>query len=172
MALRSLLAKDWVLEVNTAGVETMCPMWVPVRGLTSFTETGDNNTEDDSDFDSGGWGSDVVTQRKWSLECEGKRKRTDSSTFTPDPGQEFIRRAARLVGFDGAVEVRWYRRDGSPDAHRGICTVSEFEKGGEVTDLEPFTFTLAGQGAPVEITNPWLSRPLTTDENYAEEADV
>jgi hypothetical protein len=32
--------------------------------------------------------------------------------------------------------------------------VSGFTKGGAVTDLEPFNFTLNGQGAPVEITNP------------------
>lgn len=152
--MRSLLAKDWTLEVNTAGIGAATPTWVTVKGLTSFKETGDNNTEDDSDFDSNGWGSDVVTQRKWSLECEGMRKRTDDAAFTPDPGQDYIRKAARLVGFDGAIDVRWYRRDGAPDAHRGTATVSEFEKGGGVTALEPFTFTLAGQGAPVEITNP------------------
>jgi hypothetical protein len=74
--------------------------------------------------------------------------------FTADPGQEAIRRAARKVGFGANIKVRWYRRDGAPDAYEGVCTVSEFVKGGSVTDLEPFSFTLLGQGAPVEITNP------------------
>ncbi|MEU5847437.1 phage tail tube protein [Saccharopolyspora shandongensis] len=173
--MRSLLAKDWRLEVNTAGIDADCPVWVPVHGLTSFTETQDNNTEDDSDFDSGGWGSDVVTQRKWSIEAEGKRKRKDKQRFEPDPGQEFIRRSARLIGFDATIEVRWYRRDGSPDAHRGYCTVSEFEKGGEVTDLEPFTFTLAGQGEPVEIINPWdppEPLPVPYDEAESDSGEV
>jgi|SRR5690606_10400798 len=153
MALRSLLAKDWTLEVED---KSKTDTWVPVKGLTKFEESSDDNTEDDGDFDSNGWGSTVVTQRTWSLECEGKRKRTDDTAFTPDPGQEIIRKAARVVGFDANIRVRWYRRDGSPDAYEGTATVSDFTKGGSVTDLEPFSFTLNGQGEPVEITNPAL----------------
>lgn len=154
MALRSLLAKDWVLEVDTRTASATDPQWTRVNGLTSFTETTDDNTEDDGDFDSDGWGSTVVTQRSWSIEAEGKRKRTDSTTFTPDPGQEVIRKAGRVVGFAANIHVRWYRRDGSPDAYEGTATVSGFTKGGNVTDLEPFNFTLNGQGAPLDIANP------------------
>lgn len=151
MALRSMLAKDWTLEVEDPATPGT---YLPVKGLTSFEESTDDNLEDDSSFDSGGWGSDTVTQRKWSIEAEGKRKRTEDTSFTPDPGQEQIRKAARKVGFEATIHVRWYRRDGSPDAYEGDCTVNEFTKGGEVTDLEPFSFTLNGQGEPVEITNP------------------
>lgn len=154
MALRSLLAKDWALEVDTHASGTTAPQWTRVNGLASFTESTDDNTEDDGDFDSDGWGSTVVTQRTWSIEAEGKRKRTDAQAFTPDPGQEFIRRAGRMVGFAANIRVRWYRRDGSPDAYEGTATVSGFTKGGAVTDLEPFNFTLNGQGAPAEIPNP------------------
>ncbi|WP_433426351.1 phage tail tube protein (plasmid) [Microtetraspora malaysiensis] len=153
MGLRSLLAKDWKLDVNTGPVET--PVWTPVKGLTSFKETTDDSTEDDGDFDDEeGWGSEVVTERKWKIEAEGRRKRTDAATFTPDLGQEAIRKAARKVGFGANILVRWYRRDGAPDAYEGTCTVSDFAKGGSTTDLEPFSFSLNGQGAPKEITNP------------------
>ncbi|MFI6886754.1 phage tail tube protein [Streptosporangium canum] len=152
MGLRSLLAKDWILEVNTGSPET--PTWIAVKGLTSFSETTDDNTEDDGDFESDGWGSTVVTQRTWSIEAEGRRKRSDATVFTPDPGQEKIRQAARVVGFNANIQVRWYRKDGAPDANQGVATVSEFTKGGAVTDLEPFNFTLLGQGKPVEIENP------------------
>lgn len=154
MTLRSLLAKDSALEVDTRASGATAPQWTRVNGLTSFTETTDDNTEDDGDFDSDGWGSTVVTQRTWSIEAEGKRKRTDAQAFTPDPGQEAIRKAGRVVGFAANISVRWYRRDGSPDAYQGTATVSGFTKGGAVTDLEPFNFTLNGQGAPIEIANP------------------
>ncbi|MEU7891691.1 hypothetical protein AB0B45_02375 [Nonomuraea sp. NPDC049152] len=154
MGLRSLLAKDWKLDVGT-GPDMANPTWIPVKGLTSFEETTDDNTEDDGDFDDEeGWGSSVVTGRTWQIEAEGRRKRTDDVVFTADPGQEAIRQAARKVGFGANIPVRWYRRDGAPDAYKGVCTVSEFTKGGSVTDLEPFNFTLLGQGAPVEIANP------------------
>lgn len=154
MSLRSMLAKDWVLEVDTRAPAAPAPQWTRVNGLTSFSESSDDNTEDDGDFDSDGWGSSVVTQRTWTIEAEGKRKRTDAAAFTPDPGQEFIRRAGRVVGFAANIHIRWYRRDGSPDAYEGTVTVSGFTKGGAVTDLEPFNFKLNGQGAPVEIPNP------------------
>jgi hypothetical protein len=159
MALRSLLAKDWALEVDTRAPSATEPQWTRVNGLTSFSETTDDNTEDDGDFDSDGWGSTVVTQRTWSIEAEGKRKRTDAATFTPDPGQEAIRKAGRVVGFAANISVRWYRRDGSPDAYQGTATVSGFTKGGAVTDLEPFNFTLNGQGSPKEIPNPATNPP-------------
>ncbi|GAA1029762.1 hypothetical protein GCM10009565_62260 [Amycolatopsis albidoflavus] len=155
MSLRSMLASDWALEVDTAASGATAPQWTRVHGLSSFSESSDDNTEDDATNDAPGWGSDVITQRKWKIEAEGKRKRdTKASTYTPDAGQEFIRRAARKVGFEADVHVRWYRRDGSPDASEGYAQVSEFEKGGETTDLEPFNFTLLGQGAPLEIANP------------------
>lgn len=162
MPLRSLLAKDWALEVDTRAAGAAAPQWTRVSGLTSFAESTDDNTEDDGSFDDDGWGSSVVTQRTWSIEAEGKRKRTEAQTFTPDPGQEAIRKAARVVGFSANLRVRWYRKDGSPDAYEGVSTVSGFTKGGGKTDLEPFNFTLNGQGAPVEIPNP-ATQTGTTD---------
>jgi len=158
MGLRSLLAKDWTLEVDTRALAAPAPQWTRVSGLTSFTESTDDNTEDDAAFEDDGWGSSVVTQRTWSIEAEGKRKRTDAQAFTPDPGQEAVRKAARVVGFGANLRVRWYRRDGSPDAYEGTATVSGFTKGGSTTDLEPFNFTLNGQGAPSEIPNPSITQ--------------
>lgn len=154
MATRSLLAKDWTLEVDTRAPAAPAPVWTRVNGMTSFTESTDDNTEDDAAFEDDGWGSSVVTQRTWSIEAEGKRKRTDAAVFTADPGQEAIRKAGRALGFTANIHVRWYRRDGSPDAYEGTATVSGLSKGGAVTDLEPFNFTLNGQGIATEIPNP------------------
>jgi hypothetical protein len=125
-----------------------------VNGLNSFTESTDDNTEEDNAFEDNGWGSSVVTQRTWSIEAEGRRKRTDATAFTPDAGQEAILKASRVAGFAANIAVRWFRRDGAPDAFQGVATVSGFARGGSTTDLEPFNFTLNGQGAPVEIANP------------------
>jgi hypothetical protein len=153
VALRSLLAKDWVLEINT-GTLTV-PAWTPVKGLTSLEFSLDAETEDDSDFDSDGWGSEVVTQRTWTLEIEGRRKRdAASASFVPDPGQEALRQAGLVVGLTANVHVRWYRRDGAPDAFEGTCAVQYGGGGGEVTDLEPFECELNGQGKPIAIENP------------------
>lgn len=152
MALRSLLAKDWTIEVNTGSVAT--PTWTPVRGLTQIREAYASNMEDDSDFDSGGWSSSQVTQRTWRLECEGRRKRTEATAFTPDPGQEFVRLRGNDVGIGSNVQCRYYRKDGAPDAYTGFASVEYGGGGGGVTDLEPFSVTFHGQGARTAITNP------------------
>ncbi|GII63542.1 hypothetical protein Skr01_36270 [Sphaerisporangium krabiense] len=151
MATRSLLAKDWALEINTG--TSGAPVWTPVKGLTTLKEAIASTMEDDSDFDSGGWGSDQVTQRKWSLECEGRRKRDASNlvTFVPDPGQQAILNAGNLVGIGSNVEIRYYRKDGAPDAWQGFVTVDYGGGGGAVTALEPFNFKLGGQGARTQL---------------------
>ncbi|SDL73128.1 hypothetical protein SAMN05421874_12823 [Nonomuraea maritima] len=156
--MRSLLARDWRLDVDTSIPGATEPAWTPVKGLTSFERSSDDNTEEDGDFDDEvGYGSSVVTGRTWQIEAEGRRKRTDDPVFTPDPGQEKIRKAAGVVGFNANIKVRWYRRDGAPDAFEGTCTVTDYTEGGETTDLEPFSFTLLGQGAPEEIENPLVT---------------
>ncbi|MEV1003401.1 hypothetical protein [Nonomuraea sp. NPDC050202] len=155
MALVSMLAKHWRMDVNTAGVGVTTPAWAPVRGLSKFEKTTDDNVEDDGDFDDeSGYGRDVITERKWKIEAEGRRKRNTGTPFVPDAGQEYIRKAARKVGEAAFIEVRWYRRDGSDEAYQGFCQVNEFTVGGEKTDLEPFSFTLLGSGEDVEIDNP------------------
>lgn len=158
MALRSMLAKDWKFDVNTAGVGAPEPAWTAVRGLSKFEKTTDDNVEDDGDFDDeAGYGSDVITERKWKIEAEGKRKRNDGAVFVPDAGQEYVRKAARKVGYAATIHVRWYRRDGSDEAYEGFCQVNEFTVGGEKTDLEPFSFTLLGSGEDIEIDNPLVA---------------
>ncbi|MEU5863500.1 hypothetical protein ABZ815_20185 [Nonomuraea sp. NPDC047529] len=153
MGWRSLLAKDWVVEVNTT--PDASATWTKLRGLTSFEEEIKTKTEDDSDFDGDGWASEVATQRAWTLKCKGNRKRDDSApTFVPDPGQDYVRRAGRVVGLSASVEVRWYRRDGAPDAYTGTATVDYKGSGGKTTDLEPFEIEFVGQSAPEEIPNP------------------
>ncbi|SDJ53952.1 phage tail tube protein [Nonomuraea jiangxiensis] len=158
--MRSLLARDWKLDVDTYIPGATEPTWTPVKGLTSFERSSDDNTEEDGDFDDEeGYGSSVVTGRTWQIEAEGRRKRTDDTVFTPDPGQEKILKVAQIVGFNANIWVCWCRRDGAPDAYEGTRTVTDYTEGGETTDLEPFSFTLLGQGSPTEIANPVTEAP-------------
>jgi hypothetical protein len=153
MALESMLASAWALDVNT-GTEG-APNWIPVKGLTTLKENIESSMEDDSDFDSDGWGSTQVTQRAWKLDCEAKRKKTSGSpTFIPDPGQQFVLDAGNLVGVGSNIPVRYYRRDGDAQAWSGTVSVEYKGGGGEVKNLEPFSFTLHGQGERTSITNP------------------
>lgn len=159
----STLAKDWRVEVDIT--PSSAATWTKIRGLRQVQPSIDSNDEDDSDFDSGGWGSTQRTQNKWKLELSGMRKRAASdtgATFTADPGQEFLRRAGEAVGNGSNVHVRFYRVDGDPMAYEGYASCNYGGGGGGVTDLEPFTITLNGQGARAEIDNPSLAGTDTT----------
>lgn len=154
MAYTSVLAKDWVLEVNSASTE-VTPVWVVVRGLTKLQPMIDGSAVDDSDFDSDGWKSETYTQRAWSIECEGRRKKlVGGADFTPDAGQELVRLAGEELGDDAVLFIRWYRKDGDPQAYTGHCEVKYSGGGGGVTDLEPLSFTMTGKGKRTPIENP------------------
>jgi len=154
MAVRSMLAKDWQVDVDTAS-NPPAPVWVQIRGLKSMQEQISETEMDDSDFDSGGYGSDIVTQRKVVLVLTSSRKQVVGAGFADDPGQSFVRTTGRLVGYTASIFARYYRKDGAPDAYYGECHVDGVGGGGgNVTDLEGFSPTLKFHGQPQSILNP------------------
>jgi hypothetical protein len=149
--LVSTLARKWKLDVNTGTVAS--PVWTPVRAIGELKTTVESNMEDDSDYDSDGWASESKTQMKWSLETKVLRKiGVTSSNY--DPGQEALRQAADKFGSPGTPQVRWYDRDGGPEAYSGFASVSWEPEGGEAKDLDTVTIKLSGQGKRTLITNP------------------
>lgn len=150
--LTSTSTKKWRLDASSDGGST----WVKVRGITNLQPTVDTTTQDDSDYDSGVWGSDAKTQLKWSLTGTCKRGKGDT-TGNYDPGQEILRAAHDQVGSAGSVVVRWYDRTGGPEAYTGTSFVQWSEAGGAPDALSTANFTLGGQGARTAITNPVLA---------------
>ena len=148
--LTSYLARKWRVDVNTG--TTISPVWVQVKGVTNFTPGLSSTTQDSSDFDSNGWGSDEKTMLKWNLAISLLRKGAD--TATPDPGQEALRAKSDQFGAAGMAHVRWYDRNGGPEAYEGTGNVSWEPGGGGAGDLEPVTVNITGKGARTEITNP------------------
>lgn len=149
--LVSTLARKWRLDVNTGS--TASPTWTQVRAMAEFTPGIDSNLEDDSDYDSDGWGSQAKTSMQWSLAATFIRK-VGVTTGNYDPGQERIRQSADAFGPDAVVHVRWYDREGGPEAYEGFAIVSWEPQGGDVNALDRAAVTLTGQGARTEITNP------------------
>lgn len=143
------------VDLTAAGSVTFArsAQWTRVRGIGELTTTIDNNLEDDSDYDSGGWGSQTKTGMTWSLEMTVMRKKGTTSRAY-DPGQEALRLASDKFGLDGSVTVRWYDREAGPEAYSGIGTVSYSPTGGSYTDLDAAEITVTGQGARTPITNP------------------
>lgn len=162
--LVSTLARKFRLEVN-AGTRA-APEWTLVRGITSFNPSIDTNLEDDTDFDSDGWGSQTKTLLSWSLATTVKRgKGVESGTY--DPGQEILRRAAESFGAAGVVNVRWYDRDGGEEAYSGDAEVSYANSGDSPTALAMADITLTGKGARQPITNPAAAPAWAATTAYA-----
>lgn len=149
--LVSTLARKWRLDVDTSLTAT--PTWVQVRAMSSFSPSIDSNLEDDSDYDSDGWGSQAKTRMQWTLEATFIRK-VGVTTGNYDEGQERIRQAADEFGADSVVHVRWYDREGGPEAYEGYAIVSWEPEGGDTGSLDRATVNLTGQGARLTITNP------------------
>lgn len=142
------------VDITADGAVTITgDSWVQVRALTEFSPSVDTNLEDDSDYDSDGWASQTKTQLAWKIEAKVARK-VGVESGDPDPGQEVLRLAADEFGSDGIVHVRWYDRDGGPEAYDGYAEVSWSPEGGGTTALATVSVTLTGKGKRNVITNP------------------
>lgn len=149
--LVSTLARKWKLDVNTGTAES--PIWTPVRGITEFSAPNEPTMEDDSDYDSNGWASSTKTMQAWSISATLARK-VGVSSGNYDPGQEYIRMRDAQFGAASTVQVRWYDRDGGPEAYSGYASVQWAQAGGAPSALETATLTLSGQGIRTNIVNP------------------
>lgn len=150
--------RKWYVDVDTNdGVGTAA--WVPVLGITNITFNPDNaNLEDDSDFDSGGFGSQTKTATAWSAALTVARKVLTSDTTAYDEGQEHLRtKSIGKTGVANSVYVRIYEME--PDgprveAYTGHASVSWQPQGGANTALDTVQVALTGQGELAEISHP------------------
>lgn len=148
-SLSSTLARDWILEVDINGVPTR------VRGLSSVSPIFEGSEQDDSDIDSEGFASQIVTGLAFRIEGGGKRKGENTAGFVDDPGQNFLRKKGRQTGTANIVTARIYRRDALPDAYEAETTVKWTDSAaGDTNALQEFSFTLSGRGKPRDIVKP------------------
>ncbi len=147
--------RKWRLRVNTG--TSGSPVWVTVRGVGDFQYNVSPTMQDDSDFDSGGFGSQTKTKEMWSVTATLGRK-VVAGTTTYDPGQEYLRdKSFGTMGSANSVEVQFFEmEDNGPrvEAYQGLAGVSWSPNGGGSDALSTVALTLAGQGKLNEITHP------------------
>lgn len=153
----STTQRKWYVDVNT-GTHAV-PAWTPVAGITNLDFNPDDaNWEDDSDFDSQGFGSDTKSGAKWGATLTLARKSTVADVTEYDAGQEFLRgKAIGKFGVANSVEVRIYEME--PDGPRaeayfGQAGVQWAPQGGSETALVTVQCTLNGQGELASIDHP------------------
>lgn len=155
-ALITTLAKKYRVDVLIGGTT-----WTKVRGITDFKPTVAPTTADDSDYDSGIWGSDFKSQLKWQLALVVKRGQ-GATSGAYDPGQEALRALQDQTGAAGAIQARWYDRSAGPEAYTGTGIVTWEPQGGNATAADIVNVTIIGQGARTLITNPVIADPTLT----------
>jgi hypothetical protein len=136
----------------TAGAE---PSWVPVAGVMEFKpKPSEASSQDDSDFDSEGYGSSTVTKQTWGGEIKVGRKVTAASATAYDPGQELLRKAAEGLGVTNQLMFRYYEMEaGGPrvEAKTGRVSATYSPDGGGMDATKSAAITLAGIGKPTSV---------------------
>ncbi|MEU2111821.1 hypothetical protein [Streptomyces sp. NPDC019507] len=147
----TVLARRWRMDVNMATFEA--PDWQLFPAITEFQPQWPPNIEESTTYDSDGWQENEKTGQEWSIEATFNRKATpDSTAFSPV--HEKLRTASFAYGAASKVYVRFYDRNGLPEAYTGRVLVEWEDQGGESTDLGQVQVTLTGDGPLTAIANP------------------
>lgn len=144
-ALARRFQVDVTLDLSLAGG------FIPLKGINDLIPKIAPNNQSADDYDTDGWQSFEKTQQGWSLVAKCLRK-TVGGVF--DAGQELVR--SRQLGWadNGHVGVRWYDRNGAPEAYQGVALVGWEPSKTGVADLDEVTVTLTGNGILDSIDNP------------------
>ena len=146
------LARRWVLQLDMSAAKDGSD-WNTVIGVTEFNPEAEPNIEDSSDYDSGGWAGNTKTGQSWEIGVTINR-RVNDQTKVYHTTHEALRAAAFAFGSNSQVHIRYYDRDGMPEAYEGTALVTWAPSGGEYTALDQVEMTLTGDGELQLITNP------------------
>lgn len=142
------LARRFRVDVSTDNAT-----WIKVGGVSDLNPTISNTTQSADDYDTAGFAAIEKTAISWVLTIKALRKITAGYVF--DAGQELIRQAQLQFGAAARVYVRWYDRNGGPEAFSGYAVVGYTPAQTGVDDLDAVTVTLTGDGILSTITNPY-----------------
>lgn len=144
--MSTALARRFKCDVSADGTN-----WLPFKGMQDFAPKENSTQQSVADYDTDGFDSFEKTLTGWSLTVKSRRVLV-SGVF--DPGQELVR--ARQFQFDdlARVYVRWYDRNGAPEAWSGRALVAWDQTKTGAADTEEITATFTGDGVLSAITNP------------------
>jgi hypothetical protein len=130
---------------------TLAGGWLKMFGLTDFKSSVNQNLVETSDYDNDGNESYEKTFQGWSAVAT-VWVRTPAGVFTPS--YEALNSRELLFGDACRIGIRWYDKNGLPEAFQGIAIVQTERGSTGVKDPDQKTFTLQGDGPLVPITNP------------------
>lgn len=137
MAVTKVLARGWILKVNT-GTEAV-PVFTEVNGLNTFTFSNSKNDADTTDFNSAGFVEHIVASRSFEISGEGFFLE-DKSTGDRDAGQEKVEEYGLLVGEDSLRTWTLTTPGGTVRTFKASVVVGD--QGGGNDDPTSWGFTL------------------------------
>lgn len=128
--------------------------WKTIAGLNNFTATEATTTADNSDFNSGLYGSDVPTQKKTTVTATVLR-RTDGTAY--DAGQEAVRISAETSDL---MRIRWYDSSFVGGESKQADAYPQWApQGGNQTTIQMVNLTFNVQGKPETVPHPNTTTP-------------
>lgn len=126
-------------KVNTGTVST--PVWSTIADCETFEVSLDNNVEEWTPFEQGGWVRRLVTGKGVTLTVTAKRN-------IGDTGNDFIAGLTFANGRDAEAGFQWNMPDGTvvefADAVIGVTN----NGGGDATNVGALEFTVQSNGKP------------------------
>lgn len=142
---------------------TLASGWLQLNGISDLDPEITPNLEDSSAYDTSGWSTMEPTMQAWTLAATFFRRQT-SGTY--DPGQELVRNIQGLFGTAARCGVRWYDKNGGPEAYSGVAVIGWKRTNTAVKNLEAAVVTFTGTDIPLNlnITNPYniATAPVVT----------
>lgn len=140
------LARRFKVDVSADGIS-----WLPFKGITDFAPKENPTLQSTADYDTDGFDSSEKTMTGWGLTVKAHRI-TNAGVF--DPGQELVRGTQFQFGELARRYVRWYDRNGAPEARQGRALVAYDQTKTGSADIEEITATFTGDGEITAIENP------------------
>lgn len=150
------------INLGTAGA----PVWQPIRRISAWAPTYPATTQDVATYDDRGAENAEVTGRSFAtaFTVQGNRSLT-TGLYLPEV--EALWAAAKGIGGQAVVDIRWYHKpdSGAPnpaDAGQAYCTVEATRQNTGNAEAEVFAVTLTGKGRFTPIANPFAGWDVTT----------
>ena len=149
--MTTALARRFKVDRSTIAAPST---FVNLKGINDLNPAISPTLVGADDYDSNGFSSFEKTMQGWVLTAKCRRA-TNAGVF--DPGQELARAAQLQFGDLARLNVRWYDRNGAPEAYQGIAIVGYSASKTGVADLDEVTITLTGDGILNQIANPYAA---------------
>lgn len=149
--MATALARKFRVDVTSD--LTLASGWLQLNGISDFQPNVTPNLQDTSAYDTTGWQTTEPTMQDWNAIATFFRRLTAG---VYDPGQELVRATVGQFSTAARLGIRWYDKNGGPEAYSGVAT-STWKRGASgVVNVESVAVTFDATDIPLNlnITNP------------------